>query len=274
MNAIWRNIAKYRGNAEEIERLFNLFPLVEAFIEDSIGLQLHKSNIRDSLDIVNDVFVKFQIDNWQTDRRPKYPSVLQQLSTTPSEISDSCSSNFYFPLDDLIDFHLDYCDLELMMSQPNINTVSVPTPASTGDEFNVDLIDLDSLETLIQAQQQKDLAAPRQEPEDLVSQTQSAVNTNMYLHRLDVKRIFKTPEKTCDTFKRFFIALKKVDPHASIRPVYAGDANRVPVINSSIQVQNPELLDISKYHNRAGLQIKDTDYQDNFLLSQVSSSMT
>lgn len=70
----------------------------------------------------------------------------------------------------------------------------------------------------------------------------------MYIHCLDIKRIFKTPEKTCETFKRFLIALKKVDPHAAVRPVYAGDENRVPLITSSTQVQNPELLDMSKYH--------------------------
>lgn len=237
-----------RGNAGEIERLFNLFLIIESYIEDSIGLQLTKSIIQDSLDVLQDKFVKVQIDNWQKDKRPQYPSVIQQLCSTLLETPDSLSSNFYLPLANPIDFPSDCCDSYSKMSQPDANPVSASAQTSPANEFNVDLIDLDNLETLIQEQQQRDLAAPRHEHADPVSQTQSAVNTNMYLHRLDVKRIFKTPEKTCDTFKRFFVALKKVDPHAAVRPVYAADANRVPVINSSIQVQNPELLDMSKYH--------------------------
>lgn len=150
---------------------------------------------------------------------------IQKLCTTSSGTIDILASNFYSPLERLTDFHIDFCDFYLKMSQPNAKPVSANTQASTANDFNIDLIDMDNFETLIQEQQQRVLAEPRHQQEDPVSQTQNAVNTNMCLHRLDVKRIFKTPEKTCETFKCFFVALKKVDSHATIRPVYVGDAN-------------------------------------------------
>ena len=245
---VWKTILQHKGNTSEVNRLFNLLPAIEAYIEDSIGLQLTKSIINNSSIILQDPFVKVQVDDWKTRKPTQYPSVFQQLSTAAKETPDSFTSNFYLPLAELTDFYSDINELYTTMASPNANPVSATTQASDANDFDVDLIDMDNLETLIREQQQRDQIAPRNEQEDPVSQTQTAVNTSMYLHRVDVKRIFKTPEKTCETFKRFFIALKKVDPHAAIRPVYAGDANRVPVINSSIQVQNPELLDVTKYH--------------------------
>jgi len=59
----------------------------------------------------------------------------------------------------------------------------------------------------------------------------------------------RTPsEKIADAFKRFYIALKHADKHAAIRPYYVNDANRVPSISASTQVQNPDHLDLSRYH--------------------------
>ena len=243
---------QYRGNANEIERLFNLFPLIESYIEDSIGVQLTKTIIQDSpTAIFEDEFVQVQIDEWRVDKQPQFPSILQQLCTTVTTTSVPGSSNFYSPLGILLDYNtesLDWNDFHSKMSGMDQNQVSAETQGSTVSEFNIDLIDMENLELLLHEQQQRDQANPRQEQDDMISQTQTAATSNMYLHRLDVKRLFKTPEKTGEIFKKFFIALKKIDPHAAIRPVYAGDANRVPVINSPTQVQNPDLLDISKYH--------------------------
>mmetsp|Transcript_28026 Transcript_28026/g.40116 ORF Transcript_28026/g.40116 Transcript_28026/m.40116 type:complete len:732 (-) Transcript_28026:478-2673(-) len=246
---VWKTIQKYRGNANEIERLFNLFPVIETYIEESIGVELTRNILQDSSLILQDDYVNIQVDNWQRTKYPQYPSIVQQLCRANNTSIDYFSSNFYSPLATLPDFTSDYFALQEMMDQPTPNPISATTQVSANNTLNVDLIDMESLETLIQEQQKRDQASFLGPSHDeSISQTQTAANANMYIHRIDVKRIFKTPEKTCETLKRFFIALKKVDPHAALRPVYAGDANRVPVINSSTQVQNPELLEVSKYH--------------------------
>ena len=194
------------------------------------------------------MFVQIQVDNWRIGKIAQHPSVQEQLSTTTTAATNFLESNFFFPLESFTDLYADLSDVYLMMSQPNANPVRATPQACSTNEFDFDLIDMDNLESLVQEQQQRDQAVSRTEQDELLSQALTAVNRNIYIHRVDVKRIFKTPEKTCETFKPFFIAIKKVDPHAAIHPVYAGDANQVPVINSSIQVQNAELSNVSKYH--------------------------
>ena len=244
---VWRHIQRYRGNASEIKRLFNLLPVIESHIEDAIGVQLTKHILQDPSEFLQDEFVRVQTDNWRTDKHTQFPSVLQQLCSAAYASAPILASNYYYPLEIFAEFLTDFYE-NTMMDQSDVNKVSAETQTTTENRFDVEIIDMENLESLIQEQQQRDQLVQEQVSGDHVSQTQAAVHTNMYIHRLDVKRIFKTPEKTGETFKRFFIALKKVDPHAAVRPVYAGDANRVPVINSSTQVQNPELLDLSKYH--------------------------
>lgn len=248
---VWQQLVQSRGNAAEVHRLFNLLPVIEAHMEDKIGLQLSRSIVQDITDTLQDRFVKTQIDNWRTEKTTQLPSVLQQLCILPAQSFNCTSSNFYSPLQSYIEQDtpdIDFANLLEMMSQANTNQVSASTQTNGTNSFNVDMIDLDNLELIIQEQQQRDSETQVLDEEASTPLTQNAVATNMHVFRIEVKRIFKTPEKTSETFKRFFIALKKVDPHAAIRPVYANDANRLPSISSPTQVQNPELLDISKYH--------------------------
>jgi len=245
---VWHKIVQAQGKHEEIQRLFNLLPAIEAYIEDKIGLQLTSSLVNNTSDILQDNFVKIQVDDWQKGHATQLPSVLQQLCTTPTRPKVALSENFYWPIQISSEFDPDFTEIIAMTSRTNQNQVSASTQGSGPNPFAVDLIDLDNLDALIQEQQQRDGENPEQETEEPISQSQSATNANMHIFRVEVKRIFKTPEKTCETFKRFFIALKKIDPHAAIRPVYANDANRFPPISSPTQVRNPELLDISKYH--------------------------
>ena len=71
-----------------------------------------------------------------------------------------------------------------MSSQRRINQVSAGTPASSLNQFDVDVIDLQNLEALISEQQQRDQENPDQEPEDPITQTQNAATAKMYIHRL------------------------------------------------------------------------------------------
>ena len=247
---VWSQIVNAQGNENDVRRLFNLIPAIEAHIEDKIGLQLISSLVKDSSNILQDAFVKIYIDNWRTDNVVQYPSVLQQMCLAPPEPKPSFASNYYHILPHFTDFDTDLSDPIVTMSQQNPNQVSASTQSSNSNQqFAVDMIDLETLETLIQEQQQRDSSMiSDQDIVDSISQTQNAVSASIHVFRVEMKRIFKTPEKTGETFKRFFIALKKVDPHAALRPVYSNDANRVPPISSPTQVQNPELIDTTKYH--------------------------
>ena len=243
---VWRQISRSQGNTSEVYRLYNLLPAIEAYIEDKIGLQLIGSLVNETTDILQDRFVQIQVDSWKTDKAKHLPSVLQQLCIDKPLQDDFLSSNFYTPLRKLIEPDCEFSEFMKTMAQDNSTKISASTQTNSPNPFTVDMIDLNNLDLLIQEQQQRDADSPDQD--DAMSQTQAAANTNMHIYRIEMKRIFKTPEKTCETFKRFFIALKKIDPHAAVRPVYANDANRIPPISTSTQVQNPELLDLSKYH--------------------------
>ena len=75
-------------------------------------------------------------------------------------------------------------------------------------------------------------------------------HTNIYVYRISIRRrhrqrIAKTLPQA---FKKFVIAMKHADKCAAIRPVYLSDANKILSISASTQVQKPELLDISRYH--------------------------
>ena len=76
---VWQQISLYKGNATEIQRLFNLLPAIEAYIEDTIGLQLMRNLVNDTGNILQDTFVKIQTEVWKTDKSTQQPSVLQQL---------------------------------------------------------------------------------------------------------------------------------------------------------------------------------------------------
>lgn len=129
----------------------------------------------------------------------------------------------------------------------NINPVSATPKEKDERRFEAELIDTNILDLLIQ-EQQRDGDISTQTVDEALPQSQYTPHSSVYIHRIDVKRIFRTPEKRCKTFKRFFIALKKADQHAAIRPVHINDAVQVPVINSPTQVQDPELINVEKYH--------------------------
>ena len=236
-----------RGNTREINRLFHLLPTIEAYIEDSIGFQLMRASLLGSQELLCDEFVKIHTDIWKTDKNTQTPSVLQQLYTTAQAYNNILSLNYYFPLQDDYEYEIDSTDPPTTMTLPSANQISSSDKTMT-NQFDVDVIDLDSIDVLISEQQQRDSTLQVQDSNDLISQTQNAANATIYIYRIDVKRLFRTPEKTSDIFKRFFLAFKKVDPHAAIRPVYANDANKIPVINTPLQVKNPEQMDLSKYH--------------------------
>ena len=54
---VWRQIVQSQGNSKEINRLFNLLPAIEAYIEDIIGFQLARGLIHDTPNILQDQFV-------------------------------------------------------------------------------------------------------------------------------------------------------------------------------------------------------------------------
>ena len=247
-HSVWNQILLRKGNTTDVHKLFQLFPAIDAYIEDIIGLQLISSLVNDKLSILQDKFVSIQTDVWKTSNKVNFPSVLNQLCIQQKESATNIESNFYFPLNHQVEPDFDLSFLIDMLPPPNANNFSASSQASSENQFTVDMIDLENLETLIQEQQQRDGNPPEQGTTDIISPTQNAVSASMHVLRIEVKRIFKTPEKTGETFKRFFIALKKIDPHAAIRPVYANDANRFPSISSSTQVQNPDLIDLSRYH--------------------------
>jgi hypothetical protein len=242
---VWRQIIQYQGNPTEITRLFNLFPAIEAYIEDTISLHLMRNIIQDSTNILLDDYVKIQTDDWETERATQNPSVLQQMCTAQKS-QNFLSKNFYFPLPIQTDHETAFLEFYSKMAE-NINPVST-TQKSPVNPFDVDIIDMDNLASLISEQQQRDSDFPIEEQEAHIGTTQESLTADMYVHRIDIKRLFRTPEKRSEVFKKFFIALKKVDPHAAVRPVYTGDNNKIPILNSSTQVHNPDLLDIDKYH--------------------------
>ena len=50
----------------EATRLFNLFPVIETYIENAIGLQLAKGMIQSTTDILQDWFVKHRYRGWRS----------------------------------------------------------------------------------------------------------------------------------------------------------------------------------------------------------------
>ena len=242
---VWKNISIYKGNVLEITRLFNLLPVIEAYMEDTIGLYLMRNLVHNNASILQDALVQVQTDVWDTDRCTQRPSVLQQLCTAADIQQHPITTNYYFPLQQDLDI-----DLPVFFSTmaENLNPANVSPTTDDDRRFEAEFIDTNVLEELIQEQHQRDRSISTQPVEDQLTQSQYVPNGNMYLHRIDFKRIFRTPEKRCETFKRFFIALKKVDQHSAIRPVHVHDATRIPVINTPTQVQDPELIDIEKYH--------------------------
>mmetsp|Transcript_16712 Transcript_16712/g.23826 ORF Transcript_16712/g.23826 Transcript_16712/m.23826 type:complete len:563 (-) Transcript_16712:152-1840(-) len=74
--------------------------------------------------------------------------------------------------------------------------------------------------------------------------------TNLYRYHVSIRRLHR--QRSADTlpeaFKKFVITLKHVDKFSAVRPFYVNEANKFPPINSGTQVQRPELLSISRYH--------------------------
>lgn len=63
---VWNQIILRKGEIDNIQRLFNLFPIIEAYIEDSIGLQIARHLVDSTTNILQDDFVKIQVDEWKT----------------------------------------------------------------------------------------------------------------------------------------------------------------------------------------------------------------
>ena len=161
------------------------------------------------------------------------------------------STNYYFPL--FFDEENKEPKENNMTNPISASNMVVETTAATNtqanNEFQVDLIDLETLDSLIEEQQRNDA-----EEEEEVIQTQNddihRADGVVYVHRVELRHMLKmrTPEKISESFKNFYIAFKRADTHAVIRPFYKNDAYRISSINDSTQVQKPETLDMSRYH--------------------------
>ena len=88
----------------DVRNCFNVLPILEAHIEDLIGLQFLKAQqkISEKSDsckqLSQDNYVQLNIDHWETKKANNTPSVLQQLCTAAKKYKHYLSSNYYFPL--------------------------------------------------------------------------------------------------------------------------------------------------------------------------------
>ena len=63
-HVVWQKILNAKGNVDNITRFFNLFPAIEAHIENVIAVHLSRNIINDHIqdsDVLQDLFVKIQI---------------------------------------------------------------------------------------------------------------------------------------------------------------------------------------------------------------------
>ena len=91
-------------------------------MEDIIGLKILNAkqdpNIMHDVcrDILQDYYDMLNIDQWETNKSMKSPSVLQQLCTAAKKYRHFLSSNYYFPLlksNSLLKIIKEYFSLEI-----------------------------------------------------------------------------------------------------------------------------------------------------------------
>lgn len=117
------------------------------------------------------------------------------------------------------------------------------------NNYDVDFIDLDKLDSVIAQQREQDGQDTEMTQDDSLTQNPDGT-TNLYRYHVSIRRLHR--QRSADTlpeaFKKFVITLKHVDKFSAVRPFYVNEANKFPPINSGTQVQRPELLSISRYH--------------------------
>lgn len=102
-HSIWHKIINDKGNESGVRDWFNLFPIIEAHIEDLIGLRLlqaqqHYTGKNDQQVLLQDSLIALITDHWRTDKSYTSPSVLQQMCTAAKQYKHILSQNYYFPL--------------------------------------------------------------------------------------------------------------------------------------------------------------------------------
>ena len=257
-HSIWNKIVNNKGNETEIRACFNLFPIVEAHIEDLIGLrflqaQQHYDGACDQQTLLQDPIVATITDHWKTDKIYSSPSVFQQVCMTAKQYKHILSQNYYFPLlpflidDEAEDFHSTF----KMANNISGTDFSLASTVLQRKEYEVDYIDLDKLDSVIARQQEQDgQDAEMTQDDSIMMPSDTDKHTNLYRYRISIRRLYR--QRSADTlpeaFKKFVIALKHVDKFSAVRPFYVSEANKFPPINSGTQVQRPELINISRYH--------------------------
>ena len=260
---IWQKIINAKGNEKSIKDYFNLLPILETHIEELVGIRLLRA--QDDSDtqqntiknLLQDYYVSLNVDKWETDRASSSPSVLQQMCAAAKKYRHFLATNYYFPLINTLEE--EETSYRTMANEISGTTTSI-TPASTrklnNNNYEVDVIDLDQLDDLLNEQRMQD-DLTREEEDVEMSSTQIIEATQnpsrhamIYVYRITIRRLHK--QRAADTlkesFKKFFIALKHADSHAAIRPVYLSDANKIPAITAGTQVQQIDLVDITRYH--------------------------
>ena len=91
--------------------------------------------------------------DWKTTDVAKYPSVIQQMCQAAQQYRDVLTFNYYFPL--ATDQEPEQHETYTMSTLPRISPGATQT-SNTSHQFNVDLIDLEKLATLVRDQQQQD----------------------------------------------------------------------------------------------------------------------
>ena len=256
---VWEKIINSRGNEPEIKKYFQLFPVLDAHIEDLISLHLtqayqYTTNANEKLQsILQDYFVTINIDKWDSTKTPQYPSVLQQMCSAAVKYRNILTTNYYYPLYSETAAVPDYIEADKTKNQISGSDTATSTPMAidNNQNFNVDVIDLAQLDSLISQQLIQDDST-----EDQLSSTPAPTqnanrHASMFVYRVVLRRLYgvKTPGTSrSEAFKSFYIAMKHEDNQAAVRPFYSGDANKLPSITASTQVQKPELIDIQRYH--------------------------
>lgn len=205
-----------------------------------------------SKQILQDYFVKVNLDKWDSSVAPRYPSVVQQMCSAAKKYKNILQENYYYPLYDDSETYTNTTYLEdfKMTNQISGSANESPTPMAV-DNFNVDVIDLAQLDSLISQQLVQD--EPTTEPLSLTPAPTQNVSrhTSLFVYRIVLRRLYgvKTPGiSRSEAFKSFYIAMKHEDNQAAVRPFYSGDEQKLPSITASTQVQKPELIDIQRYH--------------------------
>ena len=144
--------------------------------------------------------------------------------------------------------------------QPNETSSTMTNPVSgttnnndeementNNNNYHVDKIDLEQLDQLLAQQRVTDRDESMSQTQDTATQPQDQ-QKKVFVYRIELYRKFNSQTSIRDLFKSFYLAFRKVDPHAAIRPIYTNDASRIPSISAPTQVQKMEQIDLSRYH--------------------------